>query len=234
VVELSLQKSVCGSASGESKKEWSSFRSSIIFSYQYQHENTEVEKRDMSRLKNGEKTVTSTEQKSPYRCLSAASSVRNRRGDKRSFRFIKFSSSWDNEWFHTSAVAALHVSVCCQDYLAVGRFPTILKQQPQHWRIDMMLWGLLKELNKLERRERLKVLARIPEQWWEMNQRMNLKVGNLTYEVQLDLVVASIAQVPLLGLTSLCHLSLFTNICQIPDFLSDSVKSHATTVSYVI
>jgi len=47
---------------------------------------------------------------------------------------------------------------------------------------------------------------------------MTLKVGNLTYEVQSDLVVASIAQVPLSGLTSLCHLSLFTSICQIPDF----------------
>jgi hypothetical protein len=41
---------------------------------------------------------------------------------QKSFRFIKFSSSWDNAWFHTSAVVVLHVSVCCQDYLASGGF----------------------------------------------------------------------------------------------------------------
>jgi hypothetical protein len=69
-------------------------------------------------------------------------------------------------------------------------------------------------------------LARIPEQWWEMNQRMTLKVGKLTYEVQSDLVLASIAKVPLSRLTSLCHLSLFTSICQIPDFfLCDIIQT---------
>jgi hypothetical protein len=29
----------------------------------------------------------------------------------------------------------------------------------------------------------LKVLPRIPEQWWEMNQRKTLMVGNLNYVV---------------------------------------------------
>jgi hypothetical protein len=38
-----------------------------------------------------------------------------------------------------SAVAMLQVSVRCQDYLAVGKLPIILKQQQQHWKIDMML-----------------------------------------------------------------------------------------------
>jgi hypothetical protein len=57
------------------------------------------------------------------------------------------------------------VFVRCQDYLAIERFPTILKQQQQqHWKIDRKLCGLPKKLNKLSRWERLKVLPRIPEQ----------------------------------------------------------------------
>ena len=82
VAELSLQKFVCGSVSGESKKGCSSFRSSTIFSYQCQHENAEVERRDMTRLKYMKKTETSTQQSSLYRCLFDAPSVRNQRGDK--------------------------------------------------------------------------------------------------------------------------------------------------------
>jgi hypothetical protein len=68
VAKLSLQRFVCASASGEFKKECSGFRSSIIFSYQCQHENIEVERRDMPRLKNMKKTETSTEQNSLYGC----------------------------------------------------------------------------------------------------------------------------------------------------------------------
>jgi hypothetical protein len=82
VAELSPQKPVCGSASGKSKKECSSFRSPTILSYQCQHENTEVERRDMTRLKYMKKTETSTEQSSLYKCLFEAPSVRNQRGDK--------------------------------------------------------------------------------------------------------------------------------------------------------
>jgi hypothetical protein len=65
-------------------------------------------------------------------------------------------------------MALLYVFVRCQDYLAIERFPTILKQQQQqqqqHWKIDMKLSGLLKKLNKLSKWERLKVLPRILEQ----------------------------------------------------------------------
>ena len=93
---------------------------------------------------------------------------------QRSFRFIRLFSSRDGTWFHTSAVAVLHVSRRCQDYL-VGKFPTILKQPQQHWKIDMMVWGLSKEVNKLSWWKRLKVLLRIAEQWWEMNQEMTLR-----------------------------------------------------------
>ena len=32
----------------------------------------------------------------------------------------------------------------CQDYLEIERFPTVLKQQQQHWKIDMNLCGLQK------------------------------------------------------------------------------------------
>ena len=32
----------------------------------------------------------------------------------------------------------------CQDYLEIERFPTVLKQQHQHWKIDMKLRGLPK------------------------------------------------------------------------------------------
>jgi hypothetical protein len=41
-----------------------------------------VERRDMPRLKNMKKIETSTEQSSLYRCLFAALSVRDQRGDK--------------------------------------------------------------------------------------------------------------------------------------------------------
>jgi len=41
-------------------------------------------------------------------------------------------------------MAMLHFSGRCQDYLAVWRFPTILKQQQQHWKIDMKFCGLPK------------------------------------------------------------------------------------------
>jgi hypothetical protein len=64
----------------------------------------------------------------------------------------------------------IFVFVRCQDYLAIERFPAILKQQQQqqqqqqHWKIDMKLCGLPKKLNKLSRWERLKVLPRIPKQ----------------------------------------------------------------------
>jgi hypothetical protein len=77
VAELYRQKSVCGSASGKSK-ECSSFRSSTIFSYQCQHENAEVERRDMTRLKYMKKTETSTQQNSLYLCLFVALSVSRR------------------------------------------------------------------------------------------------------------------------------------------------------------
>ena len=80
----------------------------------------------------------------------------------------------------------IFVFVRCQDYLAIERFPAILKQQQQqqqHWKIDMKLCGLPKKLNKLSRWERLKVLPRIPKQWWEMHQKKTLTVGNLNYVV---------------------------------------------------
>jgi len=102
---------------------------------------------------------------------------------QRSFRFISFSFSWDNAWFNTAVMALLHVLGRCQDYQATGRFLTSLKQRQQHWKIDMMLWGFPKELNKLWREERLKDLPWIPEQWWEVNQEMTLKVGNHSYMV---------------------------------------------------
>jgi hypothetical protein len=40
----------------------------------------------------------------------------------------------------------LQVSGRCQDYQAVGRFPTTLNQPQQNWNIDMKLCGLPKEL----------------------------------------------------------------------------------------
>jgi len=70
---------------------------------------------------------TLTEQNSHYRCLFVALQVRNQKGDKRVFRFISFSSSWDNAWFHTLAVVVLHVFVHYQDYLAVEKFLPIHK-----------------------------------------------------------------------------------------------------------
>jgi hypothetical protein len=68
VAELSPQRSVYGSVNGEFKKECSGFRSSTIFSYQCQHENAEVERKDMTRLKNIKKTETAIEQNSLYWC----------------------------------------------------------------------------------------------------------------------------------------------------------------------
>jgi len=48
-------------------------------------------------------------------------------------------------------MAMLQVFMRCQDYLAIERFPTILKQQQQqqqHCKIDMNLCGLPKKLNQ--------------------------------------------------------------------------------------
>ena len=36
----------------------------------------------------------------------------------------------------------IFVFVHCQDYLDIERFPTVLKQKQQHWKIDMKLCGL--------------------------------------------------------------------------------------------
>ena len=36
------------------------------------------------------------------------------------------------------------VFVCCQDYFDIEKFQKILKQQQQHWKIDMKLCGLPK------------------------------------------------------------------------------------------
>jgi hypothetical protein len=79
VAELSLQKFVCGSVSGESKKGCSSFRSSTIFSYQCLNQNTKVGRRDRPKLKDKKKTETAIEENSLYRCLFVALSVSNRR-----------------------------------------------------------------------------------------------------------------------------------------------------------
>jgi hypothetical protein len=79
VAELSLQKFVCGSASGESKKGCSSFRSSTIFSYWCQNQNTKVGRRDRPRLKDKKKTETAIEENSLYKHLFVALSVSNRR-----------------------------------------------------------------------------------------------------------------------------------------------------------
>ena len=38
----------------------------------------------------------------------------------------------------------LHVFVCCQIYIVVGKLLTILKQPQQHWKIDIKLCGLPK------------------------------------------------------------------------------------------
>ena len=48
-------------------------------------------------------------------------------------------------------MALLYVFVRCQDYLAIERFPAILKQQQQqqqHWKIDMKLCGLPKKIEQ--------------------------------------------------------------------------------------
>jgi hypothetical protein len=52
-------------------------------------------------------------------------------------------------------MAMLQVFMRCQDYLAIERFPTILKQQQQqqqqqqqHWKTDMKLCELPRKLNQ--------------------------------------------------------------------------------------
>jgi hypothetical protein len=45
----------------------------------------------------------------------------------------------NNASFNTLTLIALHDSMRSQDYLAVGRFPTIHKRPQQHWKNDMML-----------------------------------------------------------------------------------------------
>jgi hypothetical protein len=92
----------------------------------------------MPRLKNMKKTETFTEQNSLYRCLFAAPSVRNRRGDK-GVSYSAVSPPKNNASFNTLTLIALHDSMRWQDYLAVGRFPTIHKRPQQHWKNDMML-----------------------------------------------------------------------------------------------
>jgi len=43
----------------------------------------------------------------------------------------------------------IFVFVRCQDFLAIERFPAILKQQQQqHWKIDMKLCGLPKKIEQ--------------------------------------------------------------------------------------
>jgi hypothetical protein len=79
---------------------------------------------------------------------------------QKSFRFIKFSSSWDNAWFRTSAVVVLQVFVRCQDYLAIERFSTILKQQQQHWKIDMKLCGLQNNWTSYQERKDWRIYHR--------------------------------------------------------------------------
>jgi len=60
-----------------------------------------------------------------------------------------------------------------------------------------VVWVAKKKLNKLSRWERLKVLPRIPEQWWKMNQQKTLTVGNLNYVVEPSLVVSSTTPISL-------------------------------------
>ena len=57
--------------------------------------------------------------------------MENQRGNIKCCRFIEFSSNFDNVIPHA------FVFVRCQDYLDIERFPTILKQQQQHWKIDI-------------------------------------------------------------------------------------------------
>ena len=87
----------------------------------------EVRKRDRPWLKNRKKIETSTEQSSLYRCLFAALSVRDRRGDKGVSYSAVSPKKKNNASFNTLTVIALHDSMRWQDYLAVGRFPTIHK-----------------------------------------------------------------------------------------------------------
>ena len=76
MAEISQQESVCGYASGKSKKGYNDFRLSTIFSYQYRHYNTKVGRKDKPGLNTMKKTETSTEQNSLYKWLFVALSTR--------------------------------------------------------------------------------------------------------------------------------------------------------------
>ena len=82
VAELSLQKSIYGSTNWECKRGFVSCICYKYFSHQFQHEDILVGWRARLGLKNMSRHQTSTEQSSLYRCLFAALSVRDRRGDK--------------------------------------------------------------------------------------------------------------------------------------------------------
>jgi hypothetical protein len=138
VAELSLQKFVCGSTSGESKKGCNSFWSSIIFSHQCQHWNTKVGRKDKPGLNNMKKTETSIEENSLYRCLFVALSVSNRR--------------WGRRVFDSSGslpIKTMRDSTCrqwrCCKFLDAAKITKLLKgfRQPStnHNNIEILTWS---------------------------------------------------------------------------------------------
>ena len=81
IAELSLQRSVYGSAYGEYKRGCSSFRSYENLPHQFQHWNTVVGRRDRRGWKNRSKHQTSTQQNSFYKDSFVDLLVGNSRGD---------------------------------------------------------------------------------------------------------------------------------------------------------
>jgi len=150
--------------------------------------------------------------------------------ETKEFHIQCFSSNKNNASFHTLTATMLQVCRRCQDYLAGGSFPTTLNKPQQHWKNDMMLWRSSKELSELWRSEGLKVLPRIPELWKELNQKMTLNwEASVILPSQVSLkhqLLQCLCQIQ----TFLCHVGLFTSICQIPDLMPDSDKTHATTI----
>jgi len=150
---------------------------SIIFPYQYRHYNAKEGRKDKPGLNNMKKTETLTEQNSLYRCLFVPLSVRNRRGDRGA---LDSSGSLPVLTMCDSTRFCFYALPGFLSYWEVSNNPKTTTITLEDW--HEVVW-IAKKMNKLSRWERLKVLPRIPEQWWEMNQRKTLTVGNLNYVV---------------------------------------------------
>ena len=162
----------------------------------------------MPRLENMKKTETSTEQDFLYRCLFAALSMRNRRGDK---GVLDSSGALSIETMCDSTCLCFHALPGLPSYWEVSNNPRTTTISLEDWHEVVWIaknWTSYQDGKDWRFRQGFQ---RNDERWIK---RRIWRWKTLIMLVQPSLVVSSTTPMSLPKIDILCYVGLFTRICQ--------------------